>query len=107
VIDALFASVIVTVHEPVSFPGVAVKVTAPPADEGVALAGLTCATKASEVGTGDGVGLVEHEIAEVKAAALPASETLNVTGLPPGANATAFGDATGVGTGVGVEAGVA
>src|SRR5580658_3346547 len=97
----------VTVHEPVSLPGVTVKVTAAPADDGVALAGLTCATKASDVGTGEGVGLVEHEIADVNAAAFPVSETLNVAVLPPGANATAFGDASGVGAGVGVEAGVA
>ena len=58
VIDTLFASVMVTVHEPVSFPGVTVKLTAAPADTGVALAGLTCATYAPDVGTGEGVALL-------------------------------------------------
>jgi hypothetical protein len=107
VIDTLFASVMVTVHEPVSFPGVTVKLTAAPADTGVALAGLTCATYAPDVGTGEGAGLVEQAIAEVNAAALFVSETLNVAVLPPAVNVSEFGDATGVGAGVGGAAGVA
>jgi hypothetical protein len=104
---AAFASVIVTVHAPVSFPGVTVKVAAAPADRGVALA-LTCATNAFEVGNGvgTGLGLGLQLIAAVNAAVSPASETLSAAVLPPAVKVIEPGEATGVAAGVGEALGV-
>ena len=70
VLEPPYVLVIVTVHVPVWFPGVTVKVTVAPALAGVALAGLTCATKSGGDGAGDGCAeLAVHAIPEVNAAA--------------------------------------
>jgi len=68
---ALFESLIVTVHDPLSAPPMTVKVTAAPGALGVALvAGLICATNAllAGVGVGTGLGFGEHTIVAVNAA---------------------------------------
>ncbi|MGB6984684.1 MAG: hypothetical protein WBD74_01775 [Candidatus Aquilonibacter sp.] len=74
---ASFASVTVTVQEPVSAPGVTVNVTAAPELAGVAFDGLTCATKGF-VGGDCPDGFAVHEIEDVNAAVSFASETVNV-----------------------------
>jgi hypothetical protein len=110
VIAAEFASVTVTVHAPLSSPGVTVNVTAAPADAGVPLAGLTVATTfpgGVAVGVGAGLGFSVHEIDDANAAELPVSLTVNVPALPPAVSVSELGDATGVGIGVGLGVGVA
>lgn len=102
VIEALFASVTVMVHAPVSLPGVTVKAAEAPAPAGVALE-LTCATKGFDVGSGEGTaGFSVQLIDAVNAAVSPGSETPSVVGVPPAVRVNEPGEARGVDTGDGV-----